>query len=342
MTQALRWPAGAATGVGSLPGDDPRAACRFVFDELPDLPYLPELPGRGPGATMTGRGIALLADVHADVQPSGWRLVARAGVDERRARDLLARDLDALEEVAEGWAGALKVQVVGPWTLASTLELPRGESTLADAGAVRDVTEALVEGVAVHLSEVRRRVPLAALLLQVDEPALPSVLAGHVPTASGFGRLRAVDETDAVDALRTVIAVAEGVTALPVVHCCAPSPPIGLFRRAGARALSLDATAFTGRDDDALGEAVEAGVGLWLGLVPALGPGAAPTVRTVAEPARALWRRLGFPGERLATDVVVTPTCGLAGASLGWAHTATRLSRQVGKALAESPEEVDR
>ena len=42
------------TGVGSLPGTDYRAALRTVLDalggaELPDLPYLPELPARGPG-----------------------------------------------------------------------------------------------------------------------------------------------------------------------------------------------------------------------------------------------------------------------------------------------------
>ena len=38
------WPPGSATGAGSMPGTDPLAAARTVFDELPDLPYLPEFP----------------------------------------------------------------------------------------------------------------------------------------------------------------------------------------------------------------------------------------------------------------------------------------------------------
>ena len=49
------WPVGAATGVGSLPGTDMVEAIKLVFGELPDLPHLPELPGRGPGAELIGR-----------------------------------------------------------------------------------------------------------------------------------------------------------------------------------------------------------------------------------------------------------------------------------------------
>jgi hypothetical protein len=40
---------GPASGVGSLPGTDPAEALRMVLGELPDFPYVPELPGRGPG-----------------------------------------------------------------------------------------------------------------------------------------------------------------------------------------------------------------------------------------------------------------------------------------------------
>jgi hypothetical protein len=110
------------------------------------VPYLPELPARGPGADLIGRAAGLLVDLPVDLQPSGWRLVDRPGVDLRRARDLLARDLDALEEVAEGYAGPLKVQVAGPWTLAATVERPRGDRVLADHGARRELAQALAEG----------------------------------------------------------------------------------------------------------------------------------------------------------------------------------------------------
>ena len=108
------WPTGVATGVGSMPGTLAREAATLVFGELPELPHLVELPERGPGADLVGRGAGLLVDLHVDLQPSGWRLVDRAGLDERRAVSWLDEDLDALEEAAQGWTGPLKVQVAGP------------------------------------------------------------------------------------------------------------------------------------------------------------------------------------------------------------------------------------
>ena len=60
MTPPARpWPRGAATGIGSLPGSDPLEAARTVFGELPDLPFLPELPARGPGADIIGKQLAV-------------------------------------------------------------------------------------------------------------------------------------------------------------------------------------------------------------------------------------------------------------------------------------------
>src|SRR5262249_36091948 len=164
----------------------------------PDLPHLAELPARGPGAGLTGRTAALLIDLPVETTPTGWRFAARPGRDLSRARSLLSSDLDALEETAGGYRGPLKVQVCGPWTMAATIELARSqEPALADPGAVADLTASPAEGIRAHVDEVRKRVPGAQVLLQLDEPALPAVLAGNVPTASGLNRLPAPEETDA-------------------------------------------------------------------------------------------------------------------------------------------------
>jgi Cobalamin-independent synthase, Catalytic domain len=176
------WPAGSVTAIGSMPGTDPVDAAALVFGELPDLPYLPELPDRGPGADLIGRGASLLLDLPVELVPSGWRLTAHRGLDLRRARDLLAWDLDALESAAQGYDGALKLQVAGPWTLAASVELPSGHKVISDAGAVRDLVSSLAEGLAAHLAAVRAQVPGAAPVLQLDEPSLPAVLAGRIPT----------------------------------------------------------------------------------------------------------------------------------------------------------------
>lgn len=325
-----------ATGVGSLPGDDIDAALAVVFDEVPDFPHLPELPARGPGADMIGRTAAQLVDLHIDLQPSGWRLVARAGADERRAHELLERDLDALVAIGGTHDGRLKVQLTGPWTLAAALQTDHGP-VLADAGAVRDVCASLAETVRVHLDEVRRRVARAQVTVQLDEPSVPAVVAGTVPTSSGLSRVRPVPAADAAAGLREVVTAAGAVPV--VVHCCAADVPVDLLRDAGAGAVSLDLT--TARiDHDALGAAIEAGVQLWAGVVPALGPGVPPSVRDVVAPVRRLWHELGLPSDDLPACVALTPACGLAGASAGWARTALRLVRQAARVLAEAPDGV--
>jgi methionine synthase II (cobalamin-independent) len=316
-----------------MPGEDIDAALNVVFTELPDLPHLPELPARGPGADMVGRAAATLVDLHVDLQPSGWRLVARAGLDERRAAELLDRDLDALVPVAATHDGPLKVQLCGPWTLAASLQTDHGPA-LADRGAVRDLMASYAETVRAHLADVARRTPHARLLLQLDEPSLPAVLAGAVPTSSGLSRVRAVPAPDAEQALREVI----GAAGVPVtVHCCAPDVPLPLLRAAGATAVSVD-LATARLDLDRVGEAVEGGLALWTGIVPSLGPGVPPSPREVVAPVRRLWGQLGFPAELLVERVVVTPACGLAGASDGWARTALKLVRQAARVLGEAPE----
>lgn len=328
------WQAGTATGVGSYPGDDPREALRIVLGELPELPHLPELPARGPGADLTGRTAGLLIDLPVHLEPSGWRFSDRPGRDTRRSLDHLARDLDALEELAGAHDGPFKIQVCGPWTLAATIELRSGERALRDPGAVRDLTASLAEGVAAHVAEVRRRLPAAEVLLQIDEPGLPSVLAGTVPTASGFSRLRAVEEPVAEAALRSVI---EAAGAYPIVHCCARNVPYALLRGAGAQALSVDLSLVSKRDDDAVGETIDAGTALFLGAVPAT-DAALPSLRATAEPVRELWRRLGFPPARLAEQVVITPACGMAGASPRHVRDALKRCRDTARMLFEAAE----
>src|SRR3954451_20964794 len=171
------WHHGAGTGVGSLPGVSPDEAARMISGELPDLPYLAELPDRGVGADMVGRALGLMVDIFGDVVPSGWRITRRPGRDTRRANDFLEWDLDA---ATEHYAGArwVKVQVCGPWTLAAEVELSSGNRALTDVGAVNDIAASLTQGMLDHLAELARRLPGSSFVVQVDEPALPLVIAG--------------------------------------------------------------------------------------------------------------------------------------------------------------------
>ncbi|MQA14164.1 MAG: methionine synthase [Pseudonocardiaceae bacterium] len=340
MTSPAPWPPGTATGVGSLPGTDPLEASRTVVGELPDLPHLPELPGRGAGADLMGRTAGLLVDLAVEVVPSGYRVTAHPGRDHRRAVDLLRDDLDALEEAVER-AGArpsmLKVQAAGPWSLAASVELHSGHAVLTDAGALRDFAGSLTEGLRRHVDEVSRRFGIP-VVVQLDEPSLPAVVAGGIPTPSGYGTVPAVPEIEAAQLLREVVAT---LPTPPIVHCCAPKPPLALLRDAGAGALAVDAALLAGAPRatvDALGEAWDSGAVVLLGLVPAQEPTVPPELRALAQPALELVDRLGFSRDLLAQQCVPTPSCGLAGASARWTRRALALARELGEAFVDLPE----
>ncbi len=321
------------TGLGSVPGEDVREWMRVVL-EVVDIPFLPELPAR-PYGDMLSRSVAVLTELVADLQPVGWRLTgggdARASLDQRRARALLQEDLDVLEEYADGYTGPLKVQVTGPWTLAASVERPRGDKVLADHGARRDLAQALADGVQQHVAEVRKRVPGAELVLQVDEPGLPAVLAGAVPTASGWSKHRSVDGPGAVELLSLL------TTAAPtVVHCCAARPPIEVFTKSGATGVAVDVSLLNTPAWDQIAVAAEAGTTIYAGLVPTTG--AVPNKEHAAQPLIRRWRELGLDPE-LLKEVVITPACGLAAApSPADARTRLELLRRIVEVVGEAAE----
>ena len=201
------------TGIGSMPGTDSAEAARIVAGEL-DVPHLVELPARGPGADMLGRTLALVSsatgEFAAETTPDGWRLAGgRSGGDlgrqMRRGASWLAEDVDRMELELAGFTGRVKVQVAGPWTLAAGVEAVRGTRLVADAGACADLGAALAEAVAEHVAMVGRRIPGAQVVVQVDEPALPIVLAGHIRTPSGRGALRVPEVPEVVSGLGVVV-----------------------------------------------------------------------------------------------------------------------------------------
>ena len=107
-----------------------------------------------------------------------------------------------------------------------------------------------------------------------------------------------------------------------------------------------------------MAEAAEAGLGLLTGVVPAVpgsghgragpagpdgsdrpGDGSAEA-RQAAERVIRLWRRLGLPLDTCPEQAVITPACGLAGASPAQARAALTRCREAGSMLAELIEET--
>jgi methionine synthase II (cobalamin-independent) len=320
-----------------MPGSDATdydLAVKVVLDELPDLPHVPELPGRGVTAAMTGRGLAVVDGLSADLQPAGWRLTDASGIDHRRARSLLAQDLDAVEELGQDYVGAFKTQVAGPWTLAATVEKPRGDKVLSDHGARRELAQSLAEGLTVHLADLRRRLRgVDRWIVQVDEPALAAVVNAQVPTASGFGRHRRVDPPEASAHLEWVVAAITDAGAEAWVHSCAPQTPWSLVAGTGVVGLSADLDQLGAADLDTFAEALEAGRTTALGVVPSTDPDTEPSDARLTERVQRLLDMLGLDHEVAGEHLVITPTCGLAGAGADWARRAVRLSATVARNL---------
>jgi methionine synthase II (cobalamin-independent) len=320
--------------MGSWPGTDVREALRTVRDLLGDgdIPYLPEFPARGPGSDLVGRAAGLLVDLAVDLQPSGWRFVDRPGRDAERTSSFWHRDLDELAEAFDGYEGDFKVQVAGPWTLAADLRLHRGERFLADQGAVRDLIGSLAEGVRRHIADVERLVPGASVIVQLDEPSLPDVLAGRLPRSSGYGHLRAVDPQTAADGIREVLGAAGDRGT--VVHCCHPGIPLPLLRTAGTGAIALDTANLTPARWESIAATVEGGVQLYAGCVPTDGSGTTEASwRQVVEG----WQKSGLQVSHLR-DIVVSPACGLAGLTPSRAQSVQRTALEVSRELSQRAE----
>ena len=323
------------TGVGSMPGTDSAEAARIVAGEL-DIPHLVELPARGPGGDMVGRTLALVAsatgEFAAETTPDGWRLAGgrtggELGRQMRRGASWLAEDIDRMELALDAFSGRVKVQLAGPWTLAASVEAVRGTRLVADAGACSDLAEALGEALAEHVAMIGRRIPAAQVVVQVDEPALPIVVAGHIRTPSGRGALRVPEVPELVSGLRVVVDAATRAGAVvTVVHCCDRDVPFDLLQRAGFGAVSIDTELLGQASDEALGAWWDEGGVVVLGAVPSVDDPRLSS-ETVARRVAALWSRIGFGIADVGERTWLSPACGLAGASPTWAREVGALMR---------------
>ncbi|AZG48817.1 uroporphyrinogen decarboxylase/cobalamine-independent methonine synthase family protein [Gordonia insulae] len=328
---------GIGTGIGSMPGTDAREATAIINGEL-DLPFLAELPDRGAGADMIGRMAAVLVDLPMDAGTWGYRLAQRGSAVSRRARDFLNADLDAVEELwdAAGFVGSgrlFKIQVCGPFTFSASAELPAGHKVLRDRGAWHDVVASTAEGVRELVGEVSRRLG-AEVVVQLDEPLIGTVIDGAVTPLTRFDTIPAVPVIEVVEALTQIVDQAGRPV---IVHSCA-APRWDLIEQMRGVAWSLDVTDPSTADLDGIGALIDRGDVLVAGVIPTVGGDRRVRAETVATRLAALTDRIGLSRKALASNVIVSPTCGLAGATPEWAKNALTISARAGELLAADPD----
>ena len=222
------------------------------------------------------------------------------------------------------------------------MEKPRGDKVLSDHGARRELAQALAEGVRTHVADLRRRLPAstAGSCRSTSRPS-PRWLGAQVPTASGFGRHRTVDPPEASAHLEWVVAAIAEAGAEAWVHSCAPQTPWALVAGTGARGLSADLDMLGPADLDTFAEALEAGRTVASASCRRPIPPTAPSDARLTERVQRWLDMLGLDPEACGEHLVVTPTCGLAGADArvggaGHAPVATvaaqPLTRRTGRA----------
>ncbi|GEM_PF-267591 len=303
------------SGTGAWPGTDVLEAQSTVVGDLVDapsevagLPFTVLLPARGPWGDRVGHAAALLAELPAELGPHGWKLADRPGGDLGRARAYVREDLDALAVAAHGYTGPLVLPVAGPLTLAASLYLARGDRVLSDAGAVRELAESIAAGIGEHVAAVHRSVPGAQVTVLLHEPLLAQVVAGVLPTFSGYAALRAVPGPVAAERLATVAdgarAGGSGAAAV-VVHGGTAWTSLATVRAARADGVALAVAGLDERGWERVAEAVEGGLRLWAELPPqATSQCAGPDVVGQADLLTRPWRSVGLPAAGLR-DVVL-------------------------------------
>ena len=119
---------------------------------------------------------------------------------------------------------------------------------------------------------------------------------------------------------------------MTAVHCCARDAPCSVLRRSAAEAVAGDVTVRGAAGWESVAVAYEAGLRVGTGLLPSAGE--PPSTSTLVDSLTAAWKRVGLSASGLS-DVTVSPTCGLAGASSAQARAVLDRTIETARALAE-------
>lgn len=219
-------PKGMATGIGSLPHEDPEAAVLAVLAAVPECPFWPQLPTLGPQEGMTLQYVAGFPGLrhrkgalHVDTGEEGQAELAAFyekilegetyafGLPEDRAAGFYAFER-AVGRGLDVKARYLKGHVTGPVTLASSLKDGEGRELTHDA-QFREAVGAQLAANAAWQAEC-----FAAL-------GYPSIIFLDEPTMEVYGSAYSSLDEETVTGLWTpVLDAIAAKGGLSGIHCC--------------------------------------------------------------------------------------------------------------------------
>src|SRR5580658_4633084 len=219
-------PAGAVTGIGSLPLTSITSAIRSVAEFSPEVPFWPQMPQLSDRESVIGQGLGIVAEL-IEPRNEGYGYQVKEGrldlvleIFHRSSGELTPANAAGFAAFEEAYSSglfrsavAVKGQIEGPITLSAYL-FHQGRPFLSDP--------ALFAAIAFHVSQIicwqidRLKFAGLPVLLFVDEPAL--CLEAPANDVSDERRL---------NALAVTLNDARVRGAFAGLHCCAARP----FRR---------------------------------------------------------------------------------------------------------------
>ena len=152
------------------------------------------------------------------------------------------------------------------------------------------------------------------MVVQFDEPSLPAALAGRLTGVTSLTPVHPVDESVGD---RTAGRLRDDRRRRAWRYTAVrPDCPGRCLQRSSVSAVSVDASTLTAAELDGVGEFLDSGRTVMLGVVPTTPPDRTPSAEEVAKSVVAFTDRLGFARAVLPEQIGVTPACGLAGATL--------------------------
>ncbi len=274
MSPTLRAPVlvpGVATGIGSLPHDDPVAAAEVVLRCLPELPAAPQLPARDPREGMLAQWLGALPEV--TMAADGGVVIVATTPTPRPTATSATVGTTGSGDVPRGRRGPREAAGPGEGAGDGPADPGRGAARGGRPGAAGVPTRRRGHPCVVggdRGTGRRTTLPDAGLVLFFDEPALVSWQRGDEP----------LDRESAIDVLSGALAAVDCVTG---VHVCGDGD-VALALEAGPEVLGVEVSDELVRHTVSLARFLD-GDG-WIAW------GAVPTDRPVGESADPHWRTL--------------------------------------------------
>lgn len=327
-----------ATGIGSLPHREPKAACAFVAKYFKQIPFWPQLPKISSKEDMFVQYI----ESFPGVSQEGEKIIFRRTSSFIEKLELLySRHIQAQTDkygFSRGYASgfqafleskilperAVKGQVTGPISMGLGLMKEDMRPVLYD----EELSDAIARFLSLKASwqEKTLKAIHKETIIFIDEPSLANIGSAYISISKE-------------QVTRLLSVVFEGIIGMKGIHCCA-NTDWGAVLEAGPDIVSFDAYNYMINFSLYAAEVkkfIELGGAIAWGIVPnteeALLKETASSLKDRLEEGIALFSRKGLNHRLLMEQSLLTPSCGLAGLSEEGAETAADILRQLSKIL---------